>query len=349
MVPIQSYLPWVVSPFIANAPMAGFAGGSLASAVTLAGGFGMIGGLQNISDIRSQLQQANTTLRASSNPLIANAEHLPIGVGFLPLFVALDDVLPVVADARPAVVWLFAAQDLDVYATWAAAIREVSPGTKIWIQAGNIEALLHIAKTAAPDAICAQGADAGGHGYVRGAGIVSLVPEVIDTLAQNGLGDIEVLASGGIVDGRGVAAALSLGAKGAVMGTRFLASREIIINPIYQAAVLEARDGARSTVRSKVFDELNGPNIWPESFDGRSLAMRSYRDFIDGVGIDEIRKLHAEAIAGDDKGFALGLEGRASMWAGTGVGLVNRVEGAGDIIKKVREEVKSIFGRMGAL
>ena len=113
----------------------------------------------------------------------------------------------------------------------------------------------------------ASRANAGGHGFEKGAGIVSLVPEVHDALARDGFSHIPLVASSGIVDARGVAAALALGAQGVVMGTRFLASEEVIVHPMYQAAVLQAQDGGQVTTRSKLFDELNGPNIWPAAYD----------------------------------------------------------------------------------
>jgi nitronate monooxygenase len=64
-------------------------------------------------------------------------------------------------------------------------------------------------KTARPDALCLQGADAGGHGFKKGAGIISLVPEPSDALAREGFSNIFIIAAGGIVDGRGVLAARS--------------------------------------------------------------------------------------------------------------------------------------------
>src|SRR5437763_563577 len=77
-----------------------------------------------------------------------------------------------------------------------------------------------------PDVLVMQGLDAGGHGWEKGAGVISLVPEAVDALEENGFAHIHVLAAGGIVDGRGVAAALALGAEGVVMGTRFLGALE---------------------------------------------------------------------------------------------------------------------------
>jgi nitronate monooxygenase len=326
--------------------MAGFAGGALASAVTLAGGLGLIGGLFDMRDVRTQLRIASEAIAAER---ALSSETLPVGVGFLPFVLKLEDVLPVVAEYKPAVIWLFAAKELDQYAEWAAALRKVSPASKIWVQVGSVAAALHVARTAKPDALCLQGADAGGHGFEKGAGIISLVPETCDALARDGFSHIPILASGGIVDGRGVAAAIALGAHGVVMGTRFLASHEVTVHPKYQAAVLEAQDGGQVTTRSKLFDQLRGPNMWPEPYDGRSLVIQSHKDFIDGVSLEDIQKAHNDAVGGEDKGFNTGLQGRAAIWAGTGVGLVTELQGAGEIIKSVREEAMSILVKFAKL
>jgi nitronate monooxygenase len=344
---LKESLPWTSSPLIINAPMAGSAGGALASAVTLAGGLGLIGGLFNVDDVRKELRTASDAIAASSAP--SSTATLPVGVGFLPFVLKLDDVLPVVEEFKPAVVWLFAAKELDHYAEWAAALRKASPASQIWVQVGSVVAALQVAKTTNPDALCLQGADAGGHGFEKGAGIISLVPETIDTLAREGFSQVSVIASGGIVDGRGVAAALSLGAEGVVMGTRFLASNEVNVHPQYQAAVLEARDGGQVTTRSKLFDQLRGPNPWPELYDGRSLMIQSHKDFMNGVSLEEIQRSHNEAVTADDKGFSTGLQGRAAIWAGTGVGLVTEVEGAAKIVESVRTEARNILAKVAKL
>jgi nitronate monooxygenase len=344
---LKDALPWTLSPLIVNAPMAGFAGGALASAVTLAGGLGLIGGASNVDDVRRELRIASDTIAASAVP--SPSTTLPIGVGFLPFILKLNDVLPVIAEYKPAVVWLFAAKELDDYATWAAALRHASPASQIWVQVGSVAAALQVARTAKPDALCLQGADAGGHGFDKGAGIISLVPEACDTLAREGFSHISIIASGGIVDGRGVAAALSLGAEGVVMGTRFLASNEVIVHPQYRAAVLEAKDGGQVTTRSKLFDQLRGPNLWPAMYDGRSLVIQSHKDFVNGISIEEIQKSHNEAVATEDKGFSTGLQGRAAIWAGTGVGLVTEVKGAAEIVNSVRLEAKGISAKVAKL
>jgi nitronate monooxygenase len=348
MASLKSYLPWTTTPLIINAPMAAppaTAGPALATAVTEAGGLGLIGGFLNMEVIRTQLEEASKTLKASTNPLIANAKVLPIGVGFLTFVLKPEDVLPMIQEFKPVVVWLFVAQDLDGYKVWADAIRGVSPESKIWVQTGSVSAALHIAKTAKPDALCMQGADAGGHGFEKSAGIISLLPETTDAFQKEGLGHISLLASGGIMDGRSVAAALTLGASGVVMGTRFLGSKEIQIHPQYQAAVLEAKDGGQVTARSHLFDELSGPNLWPGAYDGRSLTVQSYKDQKDGLELKEIQRLHNEAVKGSDEGFATELKGRAAIWAGTGVGLLGEVQAARDIVESVRREAKEVLTR----
>ncbi|USP74956.1 inosine monophosphate dehydrogenase [Curvularia clavata] len=342
---LKDQLPWTTSPLIVNAPMAGFAGGKLASAVTLAGGLGMIGGLWDMDAVRNEIGIVVETLK--STPVTSAASGtLPIGVGFLPFVTKLDEVLAILQDYKPAVMWLFASKTLDDYADWAQAIRKASPETKIWIQVGSVAAALHIGKTAQPDVLCLQGADAGGHGFEKGASIISLLPEASDALAAEGLAHIPLVASGGIADGRGVAAAVALGAQGVVMGTRFLASEEVKIHPKYQAAILEAQDGGQVTTRSKLFDQLRGPNIWPELYDGRSLVVQSHKDFLNGMSLEEIQKLHNEEAAGEDKGYNTGLQGRAAIWAGAGVGLVKEVQSARNIVEKVRGHACDILLRV---
>ncbi|KAI7339983.1 inosine monophosphate dehydrogenase [Hortaea werneckii] len=333
---LQASLPWVKRPLIANAPMAGFANAQLAVAVYQAGGLGFVGSADDMSTLSNNLSQIE-------NAVPRHNEVLPIGVGLLPFIVKKEEALPVLKHYRPAVVWLFAAKQVSDYATWVEGIRNQSPGSQVVIQVGSVSAALQIAREAHPDALCIQGSDAGGHGIEKGAGIITLFPEISDALASAGHGDMPLLASGGIVCGRSAAAVLALGADGVVMGTRFLAATETTIHPVYRAAILAASEGAESTVRSKLFDELRGPNIWPEEYDGRSLVMESWKDHLNGVSLDEVRKSHAEAIKGEDRGYAVDGKGRAAIWAGSGVGLVRKEQMAADILEEVRREIEEAF------
>lgn len=332
-------LPWMLSPLIINAPMGGFAGPDLAVAVTKAGGLGQIGAVHDLKQLQAQLTQASEDLRADAR--FADFKTLSIGVGLLPFILKVEDVLPVLSKFNPAVVWLFAAKQLPDYETWTQQIRKACPDSQVWIQVGSVVGALEIAKSCQPEALILQGSDAGGHGFEKGAGIISLLPEATDTLKKHDFGHIPLLASGGIVDGRGAAAAFSLGAAGVVLGTRFLAAKETTVHPKYQAAVIGASDGGQNTVRAKLFDELRGPNIWPVDYDGRSLVTDSYTDHINGLKIDDIRNRHTEALKEKDMGW--GESNRATVWAGTGVGLVKAVQQAAEIVEEVRRDVVEVL------
>ena len=128
--------------------------------------------------------------------------------------------------------------------------------TKIGIQIGTVTDAVEVARSCQPDVLVVQGLKAGGHGQAQGAGIVSLFPEVADTLQCIGIKDIPLVAAGGIVEGRGAAACLALGACGIIMGTRFLASKEATIAKGYQGDVL--RTTGRTTGRTSVYDTRRG-------------------------------------------------------------------------------------------
>jgi nitronate monooxygenase len=331
---LKTEYSWTSSPLIANAPMAGFAGARLATAVSLAGGLGFIGAAIDMSSLSTELSKSEKILTSTN---ISNENGtLPIGVGFLLFAAKIDDAIPVISKYQPAAIILSCPSTTHDFVIWVQALRVASPKSRIWIQLTNVALAIQVAKLCAPDVLVMQGADAGGHGGCPGAGIVSLVPETVDALKSAGLGKITVLAAGGVSDGRGVAAALACGADGVMLGTAFLATTEIDLPASeYQEAILEAVDGGVSTVRAIVFDELKGKNIWPSGYDGRALVSTSYNDFLDGVGIDELRKRHAEAAKVDDKGY--GGERRAAIWAGSGVGLLKKVKSSGNLVRELRE------------
>ncbi|KAI4592421.1 hypothetical protein KJ359_011232 [Pestalotiopsis sp. 9143b] len=337
---LYKQLSWTSAPLVVNAPMGDFAGPDLAAAVSRAGGLGMIGAMLDPAVLSAQLARASELV----SDIVAKPSNgvLPFGVGLL-LFALTNkrpQIIQVLIERPPAVVWLFAESNLNDYAVWAADLRAALPGTQVWIQVASVAGALEVARAAAPDVLVMQGTDAGGHGWERGAGIVSLVPETRDELARAAL-KVRVAASGGIVDGRGAAAAYALGAEAVVMGTRFLASEEVEIHPQYQKQIIDARDGGQATVRAVVFDELRGPNIWPTTYNGRALLSKSWEDHVAGVHIDQIRDSHTQAKAGDDQGW--GESRRAVVWSGTGVGLVKKVLPAADIVREVREGARQVL------
>ncbi|KAL4998956.1 2-nitropropane dioxygenase [Aspergillus recurvatus] len=355
LAPLRDF-PWAQAPVIANAPMSGIATSELAAAVTFAGGLGLIGFLDNPHMLDIQLQRAKALLHNKKIEVgyaaeivegnadadaDADMDILPIGVGVIVLGMSALSFLPLLAKHRPAIVWLSFGEAKD-FKAWTEMIRATSPRTKVWVQIGSVGAALQTARACHPDALVLQGSDAGGHGHARGSSVITLIPEVSDALVEEGFEAsrrIPLVAAGGIMDGRGVAAALALGASGVVMGTRFLAARETNIPKEYRREILSASDGGESTVRSRVFDEMWFPSAWPETYDGRCLRNACYDDWQRGLSIDEIRArlyVTASRAGSEDDSF----RDASSLWAGTGVGLVKSIDKAGDIVEKVRKDAR---------
>jgi len=164
-----------------------------------------------------------------------------------------------------------------------------------------------------------------------------LIPEVIDTLAEHKIERIpKIIGAGGIMDGRGTAAALALGAQGVVMGTRFLASHEANIAKGYQKAVLNSKDGGMTTVRSSVYDQLRGTTDWPPGYGGRGITNQSYTDSLSGMTLEDNKKLYDAALKQGDEGW--GERGRLTTYAGTGIGLAREVKAAREIVQEVRRD-----------
>jgi len=113
---------------------------------------------------------------------------------------------------------------------------------------------------------------------VQSANVVSLVPETLNALSVIGASHIPVLAAGGIAEGRGVAAALALGAPGVVMGTRLLDAKEAGIPHGWQKEILRVEDGGVSTTRSTLCDRLKGTRGWPGRYDGRMIVSQGRAD-----------------------------------------------------------------------
>lgn len=212
-----------------------------------------------------------------------------------------------------------------------------------------------------PDVLVVQGTDAGGHGLVRGAGLISLVPEVCDavgglskqlksdsnTPTVSGVSnsttsaDPIILAAGGISESRSASAAFLLGASGIVLGTRLLASPEANISQGYKNAILRASDGGQSTVRTKVYDNLRGTTGWAETHNARGVINKSYFDAMGGMNEEENKRLYEMEMGIGDEGWSA--DGRMTTYAGSGVGLVREIKGVGEIVREVREGVSGLL------
>ncbi|KKK20844.1 hypothetical protein ARAM_005304 [Aspergillus rambellii] len=325
--------PWTRAPFIVGAPMRALGGPRLAVAVSSAGGLGFIGPRSTMSEWPSALKEAEQLVaKVRTEPgsalfgLRPDDHQLPVGIGFQ---VWADDLVvakAVVEAHKPCVVWLFAPRqgqrELD---EWSHAVRQASPETDVWIQVGT-------------------GSDAGGHGRAQdGLGITTLLPEIADLMAQQEQRHIPLLAAGGIVDARGILSALSLGASGVAMGTRFLASTEANAAKGYQQTILSASEAGKSTTRTQLYNHLRGITTWPEDWSPRAIINQSFRDFHEGVPFEQLKKLHDEAAKTGDSG---GAQGRLGMYAGTGIGLIHDVKDAGVIVKSCREETLKLLNEL---
>lgn len=316
----------------------------LAVAVAKAGGFGFLAAGTDTSDLKAELERARDLL-AKSPIKKADPSILPIGIGFINWGVGLDTTLEAVKMYTPAAVWFFAPKRNEDLIEWTEKVREVTGGrTKVWVQIGTVTDALDVAQTCAPDVLVVQGADAGGHGLAQGAGIISLLPEIADALADIGMSHVPLIAAGGIVEGRGTAACLALGASGVVMGTRFLASKEANIAKGYLDDVLRTRDGGLATVRTSVYDIMRGTTGWPDTYNGRGIINQSFLDAQDGVSIEENKALYNEALQKGDKGW--GKNGRLTAYAGSGVGLVKEVMSAQGIVEEVRRDAIEVISKL---
>lgn len=184
------------------------------------------------------------------------------------------------------------------------------------------------------DVLVAQGSEAGGH--MGPLPLLSVLPAVVAVA-----GGRPVLAAGGISDGRGLAAALCLGAAGVLMGTRFLATPESPISPAYKRAILAAGPGA--TVASGLFDLLWGfawPGVRVRAI-GNALTERwAGREDELAAHLEEVRAECDRANREDDpRGMAL--------LAGEGVGQIDAIQPAGAIVQSVAAEAERVLRAWG--
>lgn len=302
---------------VLSAPMAFAAGGALAGAVSAAGGLGLLGGGYGEADWLTREFGA--------------AGNQRIGCGFITWSLAKNPALLEQALAhRPAAVMLSFGDSPP------CAKQVKDSGAKLICQVQDM-AHVRAAIAAGADIIAAQGGEAGGHGAARGT--LTLVPEVADLLAQRAP-DVVLVAAGGIADGRGLAAALMLGAEGALIGTRFWASREALVAPRHHAAALAA-DGD-GTVRQTATDVARGLD-WPREFSARILRNEFTRRFAgreDALRADLAAYGPAYAAA-----VAAGDPDKAGVWAGEAAGMIAEILPAGEIVAAMMRQTAAALAR----
>jgi enoyl-[acyl-carrier protein] reductase II len=295
---------------IVGAPFGPWEQVELAAAISGAGGLGSLGtGLRTVPELRAQWQRMR---ELTDRPFAVNHTNRPFD----------DAAFAATIEAAPRAISFHMTVPADLIA------RAHDAGI-LWIQQVVDRREAEEAVAAGADVLIAQGGEAGGH-----SGSVStmvLVPQVVDVA-----GDVPVVAAGGIADGRGLAAALALGAQGVSMGTRFLASEELGIAEAWKRRIIEAD----ATDAVKV---VNSERVLPPySRPGARVAPRSLRTPL----VDHLRE-HPEWI--DPAAFgprirASVLEGRGDEYlpfAGQSAGLIDEVLPAAEIVRRIVAEAEA--------
>jgi nitronate monooxygenase len=299
---------------IVLAPMDPASGGALAAAVSAAGGLGLIGG--GYGD------------RVILEAEFAKAGDQRVGCGFITWSMARQPRLLDLALAhKPAAMMLSFANPAPFTETIRAA------GVPVICQVHSMEHA-HRALDAGADVLVAQGTDAGGHGLST-RGTITLVPNVVDLVARD-RPEVLVLAAGGIADGRGIAAALMLGADGVLIGTRFWATQEALIHPAAKARVLAATGD--ETVRTSVYDIVHN-RAWPAGYNGRLMRNRfietwqGREDELRAVAAHELKTVQA---AERDADYDI-----SNTTVGEAIGLIEDIPPAGELVERLAAEAEA--------
>jgi nitronate monooxygenase len=294
------------------APMGSVSGGALAAAVTRAGGLGLIGGGYGDGEwVERQF---------------AAAGNHRVGCGFITWSLARrPEVLDQALAHRPAAIML--------------SFGDPRPFAKPIKAAGavlicQVQTLAHVADaiTAEADVIVAQGSEAGGHGSVRAT--LPFVPQVVDLVAREAP-DTCVVAAGGIADGRGLAAALMLGADGVLLGTRFYASAESLAHPAAKAKMATAT--GEETVRSSTIDIVRDIP-WPTEFTAR-IMRNAFTERWHGAET-ELAGAKAREMLRYQAAVTLGDFSTACILGGEAMGLFDAVLPAGEIVERIVAEAE---------
>jgi enoyl-[acyl-carrier protein] reductase II len=272
---------------------------------------------------------------------IRTATQHPFGIDFIPRFATAEHIDVCAAEKVAVVVFFWDEPSPE----WLSRLRDA--GCRIWVQVGSVEEG-EAALRAGADALIAQGAEAGGHNRAVAA-TFSLLPALIDAA-----GAIPVIAAGGIADGRGLAAALALGAEAAWIGTRFLASTEAFAHAEYKRRILAAK--VDETARHLIF----GPEFPDAS--ARGLRNRLVREW-EGRDDPPPYKLTASddlPIIGQATIFGQSFPTRRftgipptpevsgdfeemSLPAGESVGLIKTLKSAAEIVRELTEDAEAII------
>lgn len=291
--------------------MAWVAEHSLAAAVSQAGGLGIIGAANAPAEwVREEIHKA----RAVTDK--------PIGVNVMLLSPYADDVARVLVEEKIPVITTGAGNPGKYMEMWK------SNGSKVIPVVASV-ALARMMEKGGADAVVAEGTESGGH--IGAATTMTLVPQVVDAVK------IPVIAAGGIGDGRGMAAALMLGAEAVQLGTRFVVAKESICHQNYKDRVIKAKD-----IDSAVTGRSHGHPI-------RQLRNQMTKEYLkkeqEGVPFEELELLttgslrHA-VVEGDVK--------NGTVMAGQIAGMIKKEQTCKEMIEEIMAEAKNLLQGAGA-
>ena len=279
----------------------------LAAAVSNAGGLGLIGAASAPAEVvREQIREAK------------KLTDRPCGVNVMLLNPNAEDVARIVIEEGVKVVTTGAGSPAKFISAWKEAGVVVIPVVASVAMAKMME-------RAGADAVIAEGMESGGH--IGSQTTMTLVPQVVDAV------EIPVIAAGGIADGRGVAAAVMLGAEGVQLGTRFVVAKESIVHPNYKERVIRAKD---------IDSEVTGMSTGHPIRVLRNQMSRIYQKMEkEGASFEELEQLtlgslRKAVIDGDVVG--------GSLMAGQSAGLVKKEQTCAEIIEELMTEADALLG-----
>lgn len=288
--------------------MAWVATWELASAVSNAGGLGIIGvGGADVNWVAEQIRQMK--------------EHTdkPFGVNLMLMNPQADEIAELLVKEQIPVITTGAGNPGKYMESWKAA------GAKVIPVIASV-ALARLMERAGADAVVAEGTESGGH--IGSSTTMTLVPQVVDAV------NIPVIAAGGIADARGFAAALMLGASGVQMGTRFVAAKESIVHDNYKEKLIKAKD-----IDSEVTGRSTGHPI-------RVLRNKMTREYLrmekEGASLEELERITLGALR---RAVVEGDVMTGSVMAGQIAGLVKGEDSCAEIIEEIMTGAEKLLNR----
>lgn len=282
----------------------------LAAAVSNAGGLGLIGAASAPADwVRDQVRKAK------------ELTDKPFGVNIMLMSPYADEVAKVVAEEGVKVVTTGAGNPEKYMKMWKEA------GVKVIPVVASVALAKRMERSGA-DALVAEGCEAGGH--IGESTTMVLVPQIVDAV------NIPVIGAGGIADGRGIAAAFMLGAKGVQMGTHFVVTDESQVHENYKERIIKARD-----IDSRVTGRTTGHPV-------RALRNEMTKKYIDlenkGASFEELEQL---TLGGLRRAVVDGDVVNGSVMAGQIAGMVTERMSCKELVDKLVKETDAIIGGKG--